>query len=256
MFATVIVPLDGSAHAEVALAYGVGEARRHDARLVLMRVIPFPEPWVRLDSHGGPAPLPMAWPPTELAAAKRQATAYLHEVRRRYGLGGDVSLVVAVGEPAKQLLAEVRRRPTPLLVLTTGETAPHHQLSDVVHELLTAGTVPVLGVRPQATDEGMEFRSISTHRRHLPPIGVEGRDEMTDDEQAFQEHEVIGEEVASCDVCGRPVPRALLVPIAGKAALAEPVEELHVCETCRMAIEQEELPFEEEIGAGLQDVEE
>ena len=79
---------------------------------------------------------------------------------------------------------------------------------------------------------------------------------MTDNERVFQEHEVIGEEVASCDVCGRPVPRALLVPIAGRAALAEPVEELYVCEECRIAIEQDELPFEEEIGAGLQDVEE
>ena len=44
MFETVIVPLDGSPHAEFAIPYAIDEARRHQAKMVLIHVIPRPEP--------------------------------------------------------------------------------------------------------------------------------------------------------------------------------------------------------------------
>jgi nucleotide-binding universal stress UspA family protein len=148
MFATVIVPLDGSPHAERSLPYAIDEARRHDARIVLVRIIPRPEPCRAIGGRGGPTATAPEWPPAELAAAVDRATAYLSEVRRRFGLGDEAQLVVAVGDPAVRLAAEAQRHPRPLLVLTTGHTTGADlRLGEVGRRLLARGAVPVLGVR-------------------------------------------------------------------------------------------------------------
>lgn len=78
---------------------------------------------------------------------------------------------------------------------------------------------------------------------------------MVDEERILQEQEITGEEVATCDLCGRPVQRSELVKLAGVPAIAEPIEDLHVCKECWRRIEEEEVPFEEEIAARLQDEE-
>jgi ribosome-binding protein aMBF1 (putative translation factor) len=65
-----------------------------------------------------------------------------------------------------------------------------------------------------------------------------------------------GEDRVICDFCGQPVQASAVVRIEGAPAVSEPVEVLHVCDDCRLRIEQEEIPFEEEIAAGLQTAEE
>jgi hypothetical protein len=42
------------------------------------------------------------------------------------------------------------------------------------------------------------------------------------------------------------------VALGGKPAMAEPVETLRLCASCLAALQQDEVPFEEEVGAGLQ----
>lgn len=79
---------------------------------------------------------------------------------------------------------------------------------------------------------------------------------MVDEEVVGLEREFTGEKIASCDLCGRPVPQPSLIRLAGLTSLSEPVEVLHACEDCRARIEQEEVPFDEEIAAGLQAAEE
>ena len=78
---------------------------------------------------------------------------------------------------------------------------------------------------------------------------------MVDEERILQKQEITGEEVATCDLCGRPVHVSALVKISGVPTIAEPIEELHVCEECWCRIEQEEVPFDAEIAARLQDEE-
>jgi hypothetical protein len=79
---------------------------------------------------------------------------------------------------------------------------------------------------------------------------------MVDDEVVGQVREVTGQTVVSCDFCGQPVPRTSLLRVAGVSALSEPVEALHVCDACRARIKEGEIPFDEEIAAGLQAAEE
>ncbi|MEA2525997.1 MAG: hypothetical protein QOF73_3224 [Thermomicrobiales bacterium] len=148
MFATVIVPLDGSTHAELALPFAIDETGRHGARLLLVRVLSRPEPCIATRNHGGPAPVIPTWPPRELDDAERRSIAYLRDVCRRFGLGIDTRLVVAVGDPGARLLAEAGMHPRPLVVLTTGDAAnPRSPLSGLARRLLTADSIPVLAVR-------------------------------------------------------------------------------------------------------------
>lgn len=148
MFATIIVPLDGSIQAEVALPFAIEESGRHAARLVLVRVLPRPEPAVATRNHRGPVPVIPAWPLAEVAIDERRSIAYLRDVCRRFDLGIDTRLVVAVGDPGARLLAETRLHPRSLVVVATGDAAdPGSPLSGVARRLLTSDTVPVLAVR-------------------------------------------------------------------------------------------------------------
>ncbi|MDF2745412.1 MAG: Universal stress protein family [Actinomycetia bacterium] len=154
MFATVLVPLDMSRHAEAALPIALEEARRHHARLVLLHVVPRPEPAVPAPhlGRGGPYlhPLyPVAWSAQELADEAAEAGVYLEVVKLRYGLPPDTSVQLVVGEPVMRIQAEVDAWPDPLLVLTTGDCTGDQcpPLSETVRRLLVFGRVPILGVR-------------------------------------------------------------------------------------------------------------
>lgn len=149
MFDTILVPLDGSPHAEAALPYAAEEARYHGAELVLMRVVPRPEPCVAGLSHGGPLPWRPSWPPAEIEAAECQAEHYLARVVRHYHLPPATPLQVAVGDPYVRIGIEAGRFSQPLVVMTTGDGTlkARPPLSEVARRLMVAGAVPVLGVR-------------------------------------------------------------------------------------------------------------
>ncbi len=149
MFETVIVPLDGSPHAEFAIPYAADEARRHQAKLVLIHVIPRPEPCMSPVRRSGPVPWQGEWPCEDLDAAKRNAQAYLQDVVTRHGLDPGTRLCVAVGDPGVRVAQEAVRHEKPLVVMLTGdrtrEACP--PLSLVARYLLIAGAVPVLSIR-------------------------------------------------------------------------------------------------------------
>jgi hypothetical protein len=75
---------------------------------------------------------------------------------------------------------------------------------------------------------------------------------MVDQDVVGIEHVIAGEAVDFCELCGRAMTHASLVRLGGRAHLAEPVEVLRVCAECRAQIEQDEVPFDAEIAAGLQ----
>jgi hypothetical protein len=79
---------------------------------------------------------------------------------------------------------------------------------------------------------------------------------MVDDETIGPERTVTTAYLGTCDLCGQVAPRLTLVRLAGLPGVSEPVEVIHVCEECRLRIEQDEVPFDEEIAAGLQAAEE
>jgi nucleotide-binding universal stress UspA family protein len=149
MFETVIVPLDDSPHAEFAIPYAIDEARRHQAKLVLIHVIPRPEPCISPMRRSGPVPWQGEWPFEELDSAKRGAQAYLLDVVSRFALDPGTTLCVAVGDPGVRVAEEAMRHERPLVVMLTGDRTRDARppLSLVARYLLIAGTVPVLGIR-------------------------------------------------------------------------------------------------------------
>ncbi len=154
MFETVIAPLDGTAHAEFALPYAVDEARLHGATLVLIRVIPRPEPCSTTYRKSGPLAWQGEWPFEDLEPTKRETLMYLRTVVTRFGLDPATELRVAVGDPGVQVTAEAKRHPSPLVVMLTGDCTREQcpPMSLVASYLMIAGTVPVLGLRTPVQD--------------------------------------------------------------------------------------------------------
>lgn len=149
MYDHVIVPLDGTSHAESAIPLAAEEARRYRATLVLFHVVPRPEPPMRTEIHGGPVIRPIEWPAADLQEGLELGRRYLEQVHQRYCLPPDTVLTVVVGEPVHRILAEAERRSRSLVVLTTGDMTADvcPPLSEVARRVLVAGTAPVLGVR-------------------------------------------------------------------------------------------------------------
>jgi nucleotide-binding universal stress UspA family protein len=164
MFDTVIVPLDGTPHAEATLPHAIDEARRHAATIVLVHVIPRPEPCANPVRRSGPLPWQGEWPCEDIEEAKRDAYAYLRGVAARYALDPEPPLRVAVGDPGVRVAAEARRWPRPLVVMLTGDRTRRRRppLSPVTNYLLVAGAVPVLGILPPSRSDAPS-RSASGH---------------------------------------------------------------------------------------------
>lgn len=149
MFDTVIVPLDGSPHAEFAIPYAIDEARRHGATMMLVHVIPRPEPCTSTVRRSGPVPWQGEWPFEELDTAKRDAEAYMQDVVTRFALDPGTTVCVEVGDPGVRVTAEAKRHGRPLVVMLTGDSTREARppLSRVANYLMIAGAVPVLGIR-------------------------------------------------------------------------------------------------------------
>ena len=165
MFETVIVPLDGSPHGEFALPYAIDEARRHEAKLVLLRVIPRPEPCPSTARRSGPVRWQGEWPFEDLAAAKQDAETYLRDVVSRFALAPETRWCVAVGDPGVRVAAEVTRHEQPVVVMLTGDSSRerHPPLSLVTRHLLLASAVPVLAIRhPPPAEASRPSQSVAT----------------------------------------------------------------------------------------------
>lgn len=164
MFETVIVPLDGSPHAEFAIPYAVDEARRHHATIVLVHVIPRPEPCTSPVRRSGPLPWQGEWPMEEIDPAKHTAEAYLRDVVTRYGLDPETRVCVAVGDPGVRVAMEAARHKRPLVVMLTGDSTRQSPppLSLVTNFLLIASTVPVLGISQPPSGQPILSRSVGS----------------------------------------------------------------------------------------------
>jgi nucleotide-binding universal stress UspA family protein len=149
---TVIVALDGSEAAEVALPAAVGEARAHGAPLVLIRVIPVPTLPAAQPSHG-PTPPHDEPDADEVASHEQSVRSYLTAIVRRMAPDLKTELICQSGDPYTSILAEVRRHPAPLLVMTSHATAilPLGSHSELARRLQAEGVAPLLLIPPART---------------------------------------------------------------------------------------------------------
>jgi nucleotide-binding universal stress UspA family protein len=136
---TILVPLDGSALAEAALAPAVDLARDYKAKLVLVRAAEAQS-------------FPMADPTAAQVDAVRAAEAYLAGVHARLTAAGlaDVETAVWYGPPAEAIAEAARYRVADLIVMSShGRTGLGRLVLGSVAESVLRGTeTPIFLVRP------------------------------------------------------------------------------------------------------------
>lgn len=80
---------------------------------------------------------------------------------------------------------------------------------------------------------------------------------MVDFEETIAlKRELVGETMAICGLCHRPVAAASLVPATGSARLGEPDDILHICPDCEARIAAGDITFEDAVAAGLEEADE
>lgn len=161
----VIVPLDGSALAERALADAVALAQEYNRTVALLRVAPR----VSLLAAGADTLLLEADAQHE---ENRKALHYLKQVRR--DLSHETALVVQtvlrVGDPAREMVRFAQAHPDSLIVMSTHGRGGLERLlaGSVTTQVVRAAPVPILIVpaRPEHESDGIKHADTSETRRH------------------------------------------------------------------------------------------
>ncbi|MDW7982499.1 MAG: universal stress protein [Thermomicrobium sp.] len=140
----VVVPLDGSMHAERALAYALALVQRANASLTLVRVAETYRELL-LEWRGRPV---SAAAHDVLRQLEAEAAAYLERVRAQLPADVPVRAEVLSGDPKRELVALVERTRPDLVVLTSHGRSGLQRwlLGSVTERLLTTTRVPLLVV--------------------------------------------------------------------------------------------------------------
>lgn len=135
---TILVPLDGSPLAELALTHAVDLAREKRARLVLLRA--------------AEARTLVGDPTDAQVGAVREAEDYLVATRDRLSREGvtDVDVSVWYGPPAQAIVEAARYRQAGLIVMSSHGRSGVGRLvlGSVAETVLRATSVPILLIRP------------------------------------------------------------------------------------------------------------
>jgi nucleotide-binding universal stress UspA family protein len=145
--APVVVPLDGSELAEVALPVAWGLVAGLAGRLVLVGVIPAPGQFIA--GQGGAI---MAYTAPDVAELQTEARKYLEGIARRVAAGTQVEIVLRVGDAAAEIAHVVQEHAAAAVVMAThGRTgAIRSILGSVAGNVLRRSSSPVVLVRARA----------------------------------------------------------------------------------------------------------
>lgn len=154
-FQHILVPLDGSELAELALNDAFALAELSQAEVTLLQVIPPIEDVARVGDHA--IPVDALW-----GIKKAAALEYLEGVCKRVGCGTlTVHKVVEMGPPAETIIDYARKHPLDLIVMAThGRTGLQRWVyGSVADKVLRGADLPVLLVRAYPTQRGAEPRT-------------------------------------------------------------------------------------------------
>ncbi|MCW5850536.1 MAG: universal stress protein [Anaerolineae bacterium] len=156
----ILVPLDGSEFAEVALPYASELARALNGTLVLLRAVVPPPQWVD-------TVMTVPYPTEEvIVRGEEDARAYLHDLAEHLKADGlRVKMAVEVGH-ADEVILRLEKGPIQLVVMAThGRTGLAQAVfGSVAVSVMHRGNLPLLIVRPK----GM-----------TPPVGAKASEEPT-----------------------------------------------------------------------------
>jgi nucleotide-binding universal stress UspA family protein len=145
--AVIVVPLDGSEHAERALPFAIALADEYERGLHLVRVVPPPpDANVYADAYEHP----QSRYQQRVHEARRYMSTMQTSVKRARGLAADVS--VTIGEPAQEIADVAEEYATSLIVMSTHghRTLSRMLLGSVATEVMRHSKVPLLIVPPHA----------------------------------------------------------------------------------------------------------
>jgi nucleotide-binding universal stress UspA family protein len=150
MYAHILVPLDGSDLAEVALAHAEGLARKLGSRLLLVRVDNLPATLMaEVAPMGGPMPPELI--EDALQAETDESKDYLSKTAQRLKDDGlPVEWEVVEGDPARAIIDAAHARGADLIAMAThGHSGLRRMvLGSVADSVLRGSHLPVLLVRP------------------------------------------------------------------------------------------------------------
>ena len=149
-FRQILLPLDGSASAEVALPHAVRLAHAFSARLILFRVLTG-----RTNTH----------PPDSVDWRLRKAEAgrYLKDLAASQALSGiDTHYELTEGRPAEAIVAASRDLDVDLIVMSAyGASGPSEfPFGGTTHKVLATTRISVAVVRQEAGPEKASYRRI------------------------------------------------------------------------------------------------
>jgi nucleotide-binding universal stress UspA family protein len=141
MFNNILVAIDGSAHAQRALAEATELAQRDNARLTVMTVVPDPVAWMAGPAYIGGVNVEQLRKDTESEFSKQLEDAV-------GGLPQDlgVTKVLAHGRPAEKIIAQIRDGEHDLVVLGSRGRGEVESLllGSVSHQVLNASPAAAL----------------------------------------------------------------------------------------------------------------
>lgn len=146
MFKNILVGVDGSKHAEQALAEAVDLARQSGAAVTAITAFPNIAPWVYVGGFGGLVP------PESLddlhEESRREHTRMLDEQVERLGGGVEIQKIVIQGSPADAILDQAKRGGHDLIAIGSRGRGELRSLllGSVSHHVLQSSPVPVLVV--------------------------------------------------------------------------------------------------------------
>lgn len=148
----ILVPLDGSALAEKALADAFSLAKLNQAEVTLLQVVsPIEHVMVTAGDH--PVYVDEQW-----AMLKEQALTYLQGLCQRVDCDDEVKtkLVVEMGAPGETIIDYAHEQPVDLIVMAThGRTGLQRWVyGSVADKVLRGADLPVLLVRAHSQAEG------------------------------------------------------------------------------------------------------
>ncbi len=143
-YSHILVPLDGSELAELALVDAVSLAKLSEAKLTLLHVVA-PVQKVLATDVGYPIYIDQQW-----ESLRTVAQEYLHNACQRLGCDDlKIDLKVVMGPPAETIIEYAYRHPVELIVMAThGRSGLKRWMyGSVAGKVLRGANVPVLLVR-------------------------------------------------------------------------------------------------------------
>ncbi len=152
MFQRILVPLDGSKHAEKAIAVASRLARASGASIVFLRVVLPPADFGKYAKQHS-----IAWEKAAYETQHAEAASYLVNMSLKYGneiAGIDVGLVIATGIPVLTICAAARLERADLIIMRRRDENgfQHWLFGSVTQEVTRHSAVPVLVLHEHGPD--------------------------------------------------------------------------------------------------------